>query len=107
MKIDVTKEHINKGEKSFDMCPVALAIRSALHPKHIKVGVGSRTCTLGGISVSLPPDAAERVANYTRTGKMEPFSFRLDVSRVFRRIYYGANNDDDTELKSGATDGNT
>jgi hypothetical protein len=77
MKIDVTENDIKGSERSSPCgCPVARAIRRQtiwmplVATQHIRFG-----CNI----VPLPGDVSMRIGVYDKTGKMDPFSFELEI----------------------------
>ena len=84
MKIDVTQEHINKGQRgdSFS-CPVALAL---LDEGFIRPSIGSvfieelgYTLTRKGFIVRTPHVASRFTRNFDRGDEVKSFSFELET----------------------------
>lgn len=94
MLIEVTQEHIDKGERSNALsCPVALAVREALDAKkenevavsfrwitHLKEYRGWRTLfqkTQDWISYPSPKKVQEFITDFDNGEPVAPFSFEL------------------------------
>ena len=91
LAIAVTNEDIQHGYRNDPcLCPVALAaIREILSSREI-VALSVHTSELYCWQVSngklmpefhikLPEEVGNRIATYDRTGRMEPFSFEIEV----------------------------
>ncbi|QGJ91970.1 hypothetical protein SEA_KEELAN_5 [Gordonia phage Keelan] len=79
MKVVVTQEHIEKGDKGSPVsCPVALALNDAgmegyyrVESRHLRTAIGK---------FPLPTEARQFIAKYdTHGGPVEPFEFELDL----------------------------
>ena len=82
MRIEVTKEHIEDGEKDSKFyCPIALAMKDAGYDRPCVgaldvswfIGKGDWNCA------GLPTDAAQFVEDFDDGLNVEPFEFDLEV----------------------------
>lgn len=85
MRIEVTRQDVAEGRQCHaTCCPVARAVARAVGPgsECIAVTVEVAVVLLHGDrlhNVGLPFGVGERIAEYDREGKMEPFSFELPL----------------------------
>lgn len=81
MRIDVTQEDIDQGERGSCLkCAVALAIHRATQ-REIEVGyftAGEHDCNWNEV-ISLPPLATQFIADFDLGAPVTPFSFELDI----------------------------
>ena len=85
LKVNVTQEHINKGERySSVSCPIAWALRDALSVDCYGVNVRASEATWfdnGHWRRTWLPDTAQHfVVEFDKGHNMEPFSFELDAN---------------------------
>lgn len=81
MKISVTQEHIDKGDRrviAVDRCMVALALRSAGFPDAV---VGVETANLNKLdrAITLPIIVQRAIEDFSVGRKVVPFDFELEV----------------------------
>lgn len=79
IKIKVTKEHIEKGQRvSPYCCPIALSIREQFPNKRIVV---TRAYTLiGARDFKNPSEAQEFIDDFDHRNAVSPFEFELGVA---------------------------
>ncbi len=78
MKITVTQEHIEKGDKCSDWsCPIALAINDI--DKFWNVSVGDNEIVLNETSYTAPPTVTSFVQRFDGGLTVAPFEFVLAV----------------------------
>ena len=77
MIINVTQEHIKKGNRSLcTECPIALAINEALSINHAWVGM--EEIRIDNWDTRLPDEADIFISAFDRNVPVEPFSLELD-----------------------------
>ncbi len=88
VEVKVEPEHIYGSERgSSYRCPLALAIWPHL-PKSVRVRVQSHHIEIDGkYHVTLPYNAQKRVSTFDRSGKMEPFSFRVRLPHELAALW--------------------
>lgn len=80
MKIEVTQEHIDKGDRfSPSCCPLALAIKDATGLYGVSVGADYVTRMEPYRFITLPRRAAGFRKAFDRAEKVKPFTFELDI----------------------------
>lgn len=76
MMIELTEEHINKGEvESGHYCPIALAIKERIPDE--RVIVGYITSTVGDKSYALDKTASQFIQNFDSGRTVNPIVFSM------------------------------
>lgn len=78
MKIKVNRRHILEGtRRSWDSCPIALAVREQLGVADLKVGNGLIRC--GKTKFTMPDRVDRFVGKFDDGEKVKPFVFELKL----------------------------
>lgn len=85
LKVNVTQEHIDKGERySTSACPIAWALRDVLPTDSFGVNVRASVAVWfrngGYYQAGLPRTAQDFVVEFDNGHNMSPFSFGLDAN---------------------------
>jgi hypothetical protein len=82
VKISVTQEHIDKGERwSFHSCPLALAVTEA---SGNLAGVGTESIypnwdKIGLTKITMPAEVANFRSRFDESSPVEPFEFEISI----------------------------
>lgn len=81
MKIEVTQDDINNGQRSrCRFCPVALAIQRTF-PDQL-VTVGNEAAEIGMCFITFPTNASEFISAFDKGLKVQPFTFEINERRI-------------------------
>lgn len=80
-RFEVSKEDISHGiREDCTACPVARSIfRAGFRPQGVGLDEVVFSIATGIVVIDLQPAVSSRIAEFDKTGKMEPFSFDLII----------------------------
>lgn len=89
MKVEVTQEHIDKGQRrEHDKCPIALAVEDigyksvSVDGKSLDAWKDKVDGVKGYIYGDLPDEAVEFIRTFDRGDKVEPLTFEFEMKEA-------------------------